>query len=656
MSRRANSPDTAADEDILACITATPARPFVVTAGAGSGKTTSLIKALERVIAHCGADMLARRQRVACITYTEVAANEIREEVASDKLVHVSTIHSFYWTVASTFQADIKLWLQRELQARIDELVNKTYGSKVHQKTKDKDKRDQLRYAKHLDVVSKVRSFRYGVASDYAEGVLGHEDILKLANYLFEHKALFRKVVALNFPFVFVDESQDTFPEVVNSLREVEAQMRGRFCLGFFGDPMQKIYPRGTGQITLGPDWKEITKPENFRCAQSILRVANAVRMQGDRLQQVRGLHELAEEGPRPVEGSARIFVLPNNGDRQAALKQIRQWSAGADSDHDWAQTTAADGRDAAVKILVIVHRIAAKQLGWEGIYSALNDKAPTSFKQGLLDGTCWPVRQLLGFIVPLVRAMDEGDEFKTMNILRLHCPRLRQPGGSGQSVAAVLKGVREATLALQAMAHDPAASLADLVEHVHRERLLVLDERMDRALQLHLSEEASAETAGSAPVGVSDSDDEDGGSAAREAADASVERLLQCPAAELLPYALYVAEGSPFATQHGVKGAQFDRVIVVMDEEQSDYRLYNYEQVLSEKQATAEDRRAFETGEDNTWSRTLRLLYVCCTRAKRGLALAFFVANPEATAAHIIASGIFPKNAVITKSLLEIA
>ena len=95
MSRRANSPDTAADEDILACITATPARPFVVTAGAGSGKTTSLIKALERVIAHCGADMLARRQRVACITYTEVAANEIREEVASDKLVHVSTIHSF---------------------------------------------------------------------------------------------------------------------------------------------------------------------------------------------------------------------------------------------------------------------------------------------------------------------------------------------------------------------------------------------------------------------------------------------------------------------------------------------------------------------------------------------------------------------------------
>ena len=131
--------------------------------------------------------------------------------------------------------------------------------------------------------------------------------------------------------------------------------------------------------------------------------------------------------------------------------------------------------------------------------------------------------------------------------------------------------------------------------------------------------------------------------------------RLLQCPATELRPYALYVAEGSPFATQHGVKGAQFDRVLVVMDEEESDYNLYDYEKVLSEKQASADDRRAFESGEDNTWSRTLRLLYVCCTRAKRGLALAFFVANPAATAAHIVASGVFPKSSVITQDLLEI-
>ncbi len=647
MSRRANSPDTDADREILDCITTTPPRSFIVTAGAGSGKTTSLIKALERVIETHGQSMLMRRQRVACITYTEVAANEIREDVAADNLVHVSTIHSFYWTIASTFQADIKAWVQKELREHLDGLLNKVFGPKVQQKTKDKNKKDQARYAKYLEAVSKVSTFRYGVASDYEEGVLGHEDILKLCNYLLQQKPLFRRVVALNFPFIFIDESQDTFPEVVESLKMVEAQMRDRFCLGFFGDPMQKIYLRGAGKIGLNDAWKPITKPENFRCAQSILRVANAIRKEGDGLQQVRGLHELVDEVSQPVEGSARIFVLPNTGDRQSALSQVRAWSAAANNDDDWVKP------EDAVKILVIVHRIAAKQLGWAGIYSALNDGAPTSFKQGLLDGTCWPVRQLLGFVVPLVQAMDRTDEFAAMNILREQCPCLQKTGGVGSSVAAVLKEVRGATLALQSMLSDPAATLGGVIAHLRDTQLLALDKRMERALALQAGAGdeavADAEAGGKADGG----DEEVVGSAA---ADSAVALLLQCPAIELRPYSLYVAEGSPFATQHGVKGAQFDRVLVVMDEEESDYNLYDYEKVLSEKQASADDRRAFETGEDNTWSRTLRLLYVCCTRAKRGLALAFFVANPAKTAAHIVESGVFPESSVITQDLLEIA
>jgi DNA helicase II / ATP-dependent DNA helicase PcrA len=641
MSRRANSPDTDADRELLECITATPPRSFIVTAGAGSGKTTSLIKALERVIEKHGQGMLTKRQRVACITYTEVAANEIREDVAAKNLVHVSTIHSFYWTIASTFQADIKAWVLKDLQEHLDGLINKVFGPRVQQKTKDKNKKDQVRYKRYLEAASKTPSFRYGIASDYEKGVLGHEDILKLCNYLLQHKPLFRRVVALNFPFIFIDESQDTFPEVVESFRMLEAQMHDRFCLGFFGDPMQKIYLRGAGKIGIEERWKAITKPENFRCAQSILRVANSIRKEGDGLQQVRGLHELVDGVEQAVEGSARIFVLPNTGDRQAALSQIRAWSAAANGDDGWLK------QEDSVKILVIVHRIAAKRLGWDGIYSALNDRAPTSFKQGLLDGTCWPVRQLLGFVVPLVQAMDRADEFAAMNILREHCPRLQSTGAAGGNVSTVLKEVRSAMLALKEMIRNPTATLETVVAHLRDMQLLTLDPRMERAIGL----EAVVENEAADDVEAGDGEE---GSGISPAADLAVAKLLQCSTAELLPYALYVAEGSPFATQHGVKGAQFDKVLVVMDEEESDYNLYDYEKVLSEKQASEDDRRAFETGNDNTWSRTLRLLYVCCTRAKRGLALAFFVSNPEATAAHIVASGIFPKDSVITQSVLD--
>lgn len=45
MTSRIGSPDTQADIDVRACLDSSPPRSFVMVAGAGSGKTTSLIKA-----------------------------------------------------------------------------------------------------------------------------------------------------------------------------------------------------------------------------------------------------------------------------------------------------------------------------------------------------------------------------------------------------------------------------------------------------------------------------------------------------------------------------------------------------------------------------------------------------------------------------------
>ena len=126
--------------------------------------------------------------------------------------------------------------------------------------------------------------------------------------------------------------------------------------------------------------------------------------------------------------------------------------------------------------------------------------------------------------------------------------------------------------------------------------------------------------------------------------------KFFKCSTQELRPYERYVSEGSPYATQHGVKGAQFDRVIVVMDEEESDYRTYNYERVFASADARAADRARAQDGDENTWSRTLRLLYVCCTRARRGLVLTFFVAEPTIILENVVASGILPQGAVFTQ------
>lgn len=639
MSRRVDSPDTDADHEIHACIAAVPPQPFVVRAGAGSGKTTSLIKALDWVMSEHGTSMRAKKQKVACITYTDLAANEILADVNDDPLVHVSTIHSFYWSIAKTFQADIKVWLQNDIRRRISELEAEfeNYGSRVRQTTRDRNKADQERYARSLEAVAKVKTFNYGVGSDYAKGILGHEDILQLADFLLQNRPLFRRVVALSYPFVFIDESQDTFPGVVKSFKEVEAQMRGRFCLGFFGDPMQSIFMRGAGDIPLEDHWRAITKPENFRCAKQILDVANAVRAQGDGMKQVRGLHERVDGDLKPVEGSARMFVLPNTLNRTEALARVRAWNAATNNDEGW--TTP----DNAVKILVIVHRMAANRLGFGGIYSALNDRTSEAMKQGMQDGTGWPVRPFLSFALPLVAAVKSGNEFAAMNLLREFSPRLAPDALVGRRAADVLRELHAAVLRLVAMLDEAGTTVGDIALHLRDAGLFGFDERYERVLGFvggigDVAQEA--ETAGAAPT-------------EGRSTDGAMLKFFGCAAQELQPYERYVSEGSPYATQHGVKGAQFDRVIVVMDEEESDYRTYNYERVFASADARAADRAQAQGGDENTWSRTLRLLYVCCTRARRGLVLTFFVADPAATLENVVASGILPRSAVFTQETL---
>ena len=71
---------TEVDEKIQKCLG--EKRSFVLDAGAGSGKTYSLMLALRHVLAIEGDTLRRRAQKVACITYTNVAKDEIVERVA----------------------------------------------------------------------------------------------------------------------------------------------------------------------------------------------------------------------------------------------------------------------------------------------------------------------------------------------------------------------------------------------------------------------------------------------------------------------------------------------------------------------------------------------------------------------------------------------
>lgn len=642
MSSRAQQPDTQADVDLRLCLESQPPTSFNMVAGAGSGKTTSLIKGLASILAIHGERLRLRRQRVACITYTEIAAGEIWADVGNNPLVHVSTIHSFLWSIARGFQQDIAAWVANRIDERITELQHDAanFGPRVQQKTRDKNAHDITRYEQQREAITQVRSFTYGTGTDYAKGILGHDDIIKMASQLMIQRPLFRTLVAQQFPFVFVDESQDTFPIIVEALMAVQQQEQARFCLGFFGDPMQRIYPTGIGTVPKPDDWRAIPKPENFRSPTSILNLANAIRREGDDLVQIGGRKKKNGDQEVPVIGTARLFVLPTDAHRDERVAQVRAWIANANDDELWQP---ADENDP-VKMLVIVHRMAAKRLGFGDLYAALNDKAPEAFKNGFLDASAWPLRPLVSFLLPLAEAVRDGRDFETMRLLRLHSPLLEKANLQGVNIAERLNELQAVSNQVgELMGPQSQATIRDVLTLAKESRLVEFDPRLSAYLEDVAVNEAEVEA----------DDNVDEGEEGLSNEINSMAAFLACPAKQLRPYQAYVNDESPFSTQQGVKGAEFDRVLVVLDDEEGTHFQFSYEKYLGLKELSARDKKTLQDGGETGVERTRRLFYVCCTRARQDLVVILFVADPAAAIAHIRRLGLFPEADILSQDAL---
>ncbi|WP_433917487.1 UvrD-helicase domain-containing protein [Streptomyces canus] len=85
-------------------------RSFLVEAGAGAGKKTDLVHALQYLLNRRRWELEAYGRQIACITYTNVAKKKILERISADPLVTVGTIHEFLWSVIQAYPRE--LWQQ----------------------------------------------------------------------------------------------------------------------------------------------------------------------------------------------------------------------------------------------------------------------------------------------------------------------------------------------------------------------------------------------------------------------------------------------------------------------------------------------------------------------------------------------------------------
>lgn len=618
MTSRIGKPDTETDTALHRRLAGDGNRHFVMVAGAGSGKTTSLVKALAQIERTQGAALRRNGQQVACITYTEVAVEEIRGDVGNDELFHVSTIHSFLWTVIKPFQNNLREWVRNRLNEKIAEEQEKIDKPRTREATKVRAAENIERYQRQLTKIGSVKSFRYGTGSDYSNGVLGHSDILKIGPEFIAGHTLMRSVLTRRFPVIFVDESQDTDPAFVDALRQVARAVPLGFCLGFFGDPVQKIYMQGAGPIPPEQGWETLEKPENFRCPQAVLRVINRIRAEDDRLEQTRGRRITVKGEDAPVEGSARALILPADDRRHERLEEARRWLADQDADESWLE----EEDEEALRLLVLVHRMAANRLGFPNLYAALNDKSPEDLSTGLIDGTAWVVRPFLSLVLPLVLARHEGRDFEVMQLLRKHCPRLQPDALASVDVAGLLNNLRGQIGELIAMLEPGSrARIGDVVRFARDNNLIAFDERYVDLIEQYA---AAAE-----PVADPDIDN-------------AALRFMQCDASELWGYRKYIEKLSPFATQQGIKGAEFDKVIVVVDDQEGRTNTFSYGKYFGVTKPSDTDRANMAAGKDSVIDRTRRLFYVCCSRALSDLAVVIFAEDTVLMREALLAKGFF--------------
>lgn len=630
MSRRIDSPDTEADIRIREVLARPTPTCFVVNAGAGSGKTTSLTKALAHLRTKKGESLRRGGQQIACITYTEVAAGEIHGEIDDDPIFHVSTIHSFLWTVIKPFKRDVANWVAARIDEKIADLREHNDRPRTRKPTIAKNIAEIERLTADKVGLDAVKSFTYGVGSRYGSGILGHDDIIKMVPQLVLDKPLLRNLIAKRYPYIFVDESQDTFPQVVAALKSLSGDPSCEISIGFFGDPMQQIYATGAGDIPLEAGWESIDKPENFRCPAAVLSVINNIRREvSGSLLQTGGRRHGTVDAQEIVEGEAHLFVLPIDGERDEHLARVREWLASNTGDPDWAENRASSD----VRILVIEHRLAARRLGFESLFSSHHDKSTDTLKNGFAEGTAWTTRVFVDYLIPLAQSVHAGQKFRQIQLIRSNSPRI-----SGMEVhqnpSSVLKELSAVAESLAAMLEpDSNATVRAVLQHAVASGLLILDEKFKEYGSLI-----------DQPSGSGDALDLiDEVPVERDV----VTRFLNVPAPELLNYQSYLDDHSVYATHQGVKGSEFRHVLVLLEDDAAAGHSFSYDKLLGLRELSRRDEENIAAGIETTIDRTRRLFYVACSRAEHALAVVIFTEDASEAAGQLREINIFDPSCV---------
>lgn len=618
-----NNIDGHIDDVIFECLNLDNPRSLFLFAGAGSGKTRSLVNVLSRLRKEQGYRLHLHAQKIAVITYTNAACDEIQHRLGYDSLFLVSTIHSFSWDLIKSFQQDIKNWLQQNLQQEIRELEGQESKGRTETKASI-DRVNKIASKKErLKNLEKIKKFTYSPKGDNGgRDSLDHSEVIKITAFFLSNKPLMKNLLIKKYPILLIDESQDTNGLLMDAFFEVQKEHSTSFSLALFGDTMQRIYTDGKVDLGLNipEDWEKPEKKMNYRCPKRVIRLINKIRSSVDMQVQVPKIEQ--------EEGIVRLFIVNSTIlDKLQIESHIIQEMAKITGDELWNHLN--------IKTLILEHHMAAKRMGFLNLFQPLYNHE--KLKTGLLDGTLTAMQLFTKIILPLIKAKKAKDEFLVARIVRKYSPLfdsdvLKKNENQLENIRDVNKYVNE-LYSLWDDDKDPR--IIDILQFVAKSKLFTIPEMLNPIANRTEEEQRIAEE------GEKGEDKDD-------FIDAWDQALLGS-FSQVESYDEYFSENSKFGTHQGVKGLEFPRVMVILNDEEAKGFLFSYEKLFGAQKLTQTDINNQNEGRDTSIERTRRLFYVACSRAEKSLAIVAYTKNPSMVNEHVLSQGWFEENEILS-------
>lgn len=599
--------DGAADDQISSCLGQTTLKSFFLFAGAGSGKTGSLVKALKFILTTQSERLWLHGQQVAVITYTNKARDEIEERLGNNSIFYVSTVHSFAWSLIEGFNYDIREWLRENLVVEIDKLTTQQLKGRESQASIDRGL-SIISKTKRLAQLDEILEFIYSPDGDNrTKDSLNHSEVIKIATNFFS-RSIVRDIFVNRFPILLIDESQDTNKYLIESLIAVQQERKDVFLLGLFGDMMQRIYNDGKADLDSGlpDDWVTPIKKMNHRCSSRVVTLLNKIRKPVD------GREQTARKDK--AKGVVRLFLVPSPAeDKPSIEKDILGKMANAAGDNAWNDI-------GSVKTLILEHHMAARRLGFLGLFEALSSS--DKLKSGLTRGDLSGLTFFSNTVLPITEAIENQDQYRLMALLRASSPILDSKLLAQKDVD-TLSQIRKAQAAVNVLADllnsCNSVTFSQILRCVCSSSLLEIPSVLkgfdtDESLESNLHNESELE----------------------DSAISAWRAALKTSYKQIKAYKIYMDGNAEFDTHHGVKGLQFKRVFVVMDDKEANGSTFSYEKLFGARAGA----KATDT--------TRRLFYVTCSRAEESLALVAYTEDPSAVRNFVVAEKWFLDEEII--------